>query len=669
MGAKVNKLLVWLSLSLAISGFALRYQGVGVDEWSLVGIGVTAACVVYLLMTSRYAKAIVPIVAYGVVEMSLPMPIRHFAYEIPVISDWSRTFFSIESNPWQYGVAAFVISICINELICKDKWKRSLFAFTLFLLWIVYQYMFDMHLLLPMGYLLVYLVTSQSIHIEKQRAEGLWAFIVAVAVLLTVIGIDHFLPYNKVNGWVMDRIPDKWKISSGTVRVGGEKEGVRTWHSLYYPRGNKLGGSVDDRSGATLFKIQTTEQPLYLRCAVYTEYDGHGWHMDPGMTEKVVAIRAADNIDKNGTRHFYYEGPTFETWVPFGPLGAGPMDSKGRVEYSGRDMSEPVDNDSDHDNANSVEKKVELPERVKLFAKKILKNTQSDMEKIRLLEDAVSTHGEYALDVTTPPDDMDFIDYFLFEEQKGYCTYYATTLAVLLREGGILSRYVEGFLVDPLKTERGKFIVTEEESHAWVEAYVDGQGWITLDPTPARSAVGLSNQTVVGSGGTLEEENMEPVQDKIMDNRSAVGQMRSDTKAVAVGSIVLVILLGALGVAWRISGRMLFESADRKSYKRTIGYFDYLFVKAFKDRPTSESIGRRATLWVNQDVSGSVTEFDAIMEDVDTVLYARELDSPDVADRVIRFIRYVETKEGSWFRRLVGRMIFLKGWHYGRNNR
>lgn len=78
------------------------------------------------------------------------------------------------------------------------------------------------------------------------------------------------------------------------------------------------------------------------------------------------------------------------------------------------------------------------------------------------------------------------MDYFLFHQKKGYCTYFASAFGVLARCVGIPTRYVEGFMVDYKEKDNvGAYQVGSNNAHAWVEAYIEGIGWIPFEPTPA----------------------------------------------------------------------------------------------------------------------------------------------------------------------------------------
>ena len=63
---------------------------------------------------------------------------------------------------------------------------------------------------------------------------------------------------------------------------------------------------------------------------------------------------------------------------------------------------------------------------------------------------------------------MDFTYYFLFENKQGYCTSFATAMAVLGRAIGIPTRYVEGFVVDYRDYDNRGILVRNSMAHAWV---------------------------------------------------------------------------------------------------------------------------------------------------------------------------------------------------------
>jgi transglutaminase-like putative cysteine protease len=94
---------------------------------------------------------------------------------------------------------------------------------------------------------------------------------------------------------------------------------------------------------------------------------------------------------------------------------------------------------------------------------------------------------------------------FLFEKKRGYCEYFASAAAVLLRLQGVPTRYVTGFNVTESSRRAGHYLVREADAHAWIEALLPGRGWVEVDPTPASEYEALH----AGLGGGLIAEAWE----------------------------------------------------------------------------------------------------------------------------------------------------------------
>ncbi len=86
---------------------------------------------------------------------------------------------------------------------------------------------------------------------------------------------------------------------------------------------------------------------------------------------------------------------------------------------------------------------------------------------------------------------------FLFDSRAGNCEYFATAMCILLRNLGIPSRLVIGFVSDAWNEYGGFFDVRQSDAHAWVEAYIEGRGWMTFDPTPS-DALGAGPPSFLG---------------------------------------------------------------------------------------------------------------------------------------------------------------------------
>jgi transglutaminase-like putative cysteine protease len=102
------------------------------------------------------------------------------------------------------------------------------------------------------------------------------------------------------------------------------------------------------------------------------------------------------------------------------------------------------------------------------------------------VEDYVRATIVYNEEIDAPPSDQDVVDYVLFDSQEGYCEYYASAMAVLLRLQGIPARVVGGYFPAPFDPEQGGHLYREKNAHLWVEAFFPGYGWIPFEPTANR---------------------------------------------------------------------------------------------------------------------------------------------------------------------------------------
>lgn len=124
-----------------------------------------------------------------------------------------------------------------------------------------------------------------------------------------------------------------------------------------------------------------------------------------------------------------------------------------------------------------------LPARVASLAHELTDGKNGDYEKAKAVEQYLCGSYTYTLRPGTLPEGQDFADYFLFESRQGYCTHYATAMTVLCRAVGLPARFVKGFVTPAQPGASGAYEVTGRTSHAWVEVYLEGLGWVRFEPT------------------------------------------------------------------------------------------------------------------------------------------------------------------------------------------
>ncbi len=119
----------------------------------------------------------------------------------------------------------------------------------------------------------------------------------------------------------------------------------------------------------------------------------------------------------------------------------------------------------------------------------------------------------YRLDPFVPTGGKDPVEHFL-DTRAGYCTHFATALALLCRAAGVPARVATGFqLHDP--GEDGSFLVRNSDAHAWVEVWFGPElGWRSYDATPdhdpgaAAPPVGPDTATVDAKKSGAEEKGL-----------------------------------------------------------------------------------------------------------------------------------------------------------------
>lgn len=105
-------------------------------------------------------------------------------------------------------------------------------------------------------------------------------------------------------------------------------------------------------------------------------------------------------------------------------------------------------------------------------------------ERIReVLEKRIS----YQEKPETAPEGTDPISWCLNKSHQGNAVLYASAAVFAYRVQGIPARYTEGYLVSEqqfVSASSDTVTLTNKNSHAWVEVYLDGVGWVPIDVTP-----------------------------------------------------------------------------------------------------------------------------------------------------------------------------------------
>jgi transglutaminase-like putative cysteine protease len=92
---------------------------------------------------------------------------------------------------------------------------------------------------------------------------------------------------------------------------------------------------------------------------------------------------------------------------------------------------------------------------------------------------------DFAYSIAAPVLGRDAMDDFLFRTHVGYCEHFAGAFTVLMRSAGIPTRVVTGYVGGTWNRLGGYWMIRRMDAHAWTEVWVQGRGWVRVDPTAA----------------------------------------------------------------------------------------------------------------------------------------------------------------------------------------
>ena len=149
----------------------------------------------------------------------------------------------------------------------------------------------------------------------------------------------------------------------------------------------------------------------------------------------------------------------------------------------------------------------DFPQTVKALASLLARTAANPYDKAEAIRRHLITLP-YTDDVGVPPPGQDWIEYFLFVQQKGFCQNYASAMVTMLRSLGIPARLVVGFAPGIWDEDREVWEVQARHYHAWPEVYFPRYGWVEFEPTPADVQPSLLNLGIpvqgAGPGGRVQ---------------------------------------------------------------------------------------------------------------------------------------------------------------------
>ncbi len=326
-----------------------------------------------------------------------------------------------------------------------------------------------------------------------------------------------------------------------------------------------------------------------------------------------------------------------------------------------------------------------------MFGTSELQTAQEKADYIQSVVAYLKDNYTYTLKPGKVPDGKSVVEYFLKDSKKGYCTYFATSAAIILRCSGIPTRYCAGYTVNTRTAQAHTFgqdneymnyEVYDNAAHAWVEAYIDGYGWVTVDPTPGygeNDAVeeASTEQTSEGASqsyssestddNNMEADNTSDIQQEAttqqavnVKSRHFSGKIRISGLFVVICAAILIVIAAVACVATRIVSRIHLlrnNSVDEKQVLKMYAYLERLLASlGYRRNPDSDY-----EEYIDSIVQSDEHLRDAGLEDtVQTILAVRFgnvkcVDKADITGIIntIRQVRSYALKKARGLKKLI----------------
>jgi hypothetical protein len=201
---------------------------------------------------------------------------------------------------------------------------------------------------------------------------------------------------------------------------------------------------------------------------------------------------------------------------------------------------------------------LQLPEgpqldRVRAKAVEVVGDAGNAYDKAERIESFLRTFT-YDEQIPSPPDDRDNVDWFLFDVQRGYCDYFASSMVVMLRSVGVPARLVAGYAGGQYNAETGVYEVRQNVAHTWPEVYFPGYGWQRFEPTAASYTSPPDRPEVASDADGTSDSNASLGQGRGMDleelERRLAEQEGSLLQADEIQAAIAAQEAAALRAAW-----------------------------------------------------------------------------------------------------------------------
>ncbi len=277
----------------------------------------------------------------------------------------------------------------------------------------------------------------------------------------------------------------------------------------------KLAGSDELAFRVKFDNLKPTEQQLYWRGPVLSDFDGLLWKVNPSLEKQRIQADANLLASPLAVAYTMIAEPHKQS---FRVLLDVPIKADIGIELSSqaspvgelmleRETIQAISHPTLRwgvlraNNAGAItaqrmalQNEIDLPAgfnpRAFAYAAKLRQEIGVDITDPAPFIQAVlgfyQANFKYSLEPPVPKSrKQDAIDGFLFDTQTGYCEHFAASFVVLMRAMDFPARIVTGYQGGELNPQDGWMVVPQNAAHAWAEVLHPTQGWLRVDPTAA----------------------------------------------------------------------------------------------------------------------------------------------------------------------------------------
>jgi hypothetical protein len=204
-----------------------------------------------------------------------------------------------------------------------------------------------------------------------------------------------------------------------------------------------------------------------------------------------------------------------------------------------------------------------------------LSNYTSVYSVTERIRSVLSDTAVYCETTENPDLSEDPIVDFLTSTHEGNSAMFASAAVLAYREFGIPARYAEGYLLQDDKITGSAVTLTSKDSHAWVEVYIDGMGWLPIDVTPGFYSDTLALKKMINTPGDVirTADIDESYEETVIADSGETESVMSGGKAtysvkIALGVFTLLLLALCVAAAVWIFVSLVGGAIFRRRYRR-----------------------------------------------------------------------------------------------------